>query len=231
MSFTARIIKNEKRKAAGWLTSMGDMLALLLTFFVLLFSVSNLVNQDFISSKTIAEIDELRKVANQFDYSYAVNFTRDPIEQPTRYIYKILAQHTKTIPGFENVNIVLGKGWVNISIYNDLLFHPDGDRLTPAGKILLLDLIDLLNIYKNRMEIIANVSPNTTLLENISSRWILGLAYANTVRQYFFDNGIARSVTISTRTWPIEDQVSLTFSPEEREKLVNRIEIVIYDIK
>ncbi|MCH9853831.1 MAG: hypothetical protein K0U45_10070 [Alphaproteobacteria bacterium] len=231
MSFKAPIVKHEKRKAAGWLSSMGDMLALLLTFFVLLFSVSNLVNQDFISSKTIADIEELRKVANQFDYSYAVDFKRDPIEQPTRYIYKILVQHIKTIPGFENVNIALGKGWINISIYNDLLFHPDGDRLTPAGKILLLDLIDLLIIYKNRIEIVANVSPNSTLLENISSRWILGLAYANTVRQYFFDNGIVRSLAIGTRTRPIAEQVSLTFSPEEREKLVNRIEIVIYDIK
>ncbi len=224
--------KNKGRvKPASWLASMGDMLALMLTFFVLLFSISALVNQEFISAKTITDVDEIRKVANQFNYSYAVNFKRNTLSQPTRYIYKVLTQHMSKIPGFENVNISLGKGWINISIYNNLLFHPRGDRLTPAGKILLLDLIDLLNIYENRMEIIGNVSPKSRLLENIGSRWVLGLAYANTIRQYFFNNGVLRNIAVGTRAWTLDDQVSPTFSPEEREKLINRIEFVIYDIE
>ena len=228
--YKARIFKKHK-KAAGWLSSMGDMLALMLTFFVLLFSISSLVNQEFISTQTISDIDEVRKIANQFNYSYAINFDRDKLTQPTRYIYKVLNQHTKQIPGFENVQISLGKGWINISIYNSLLFHPNGDRLTPAGKILLLDLIDLLDIYDNRIEIIGNVSTEAPLLENITSRWILGLAYANTIRQYLFDNGVVHNLPIGSRAWTLQDQVSLAFSSEEREQLINRIEFVIYDVE
>ncbi len=223
--------KERRRIPASWLGSMGDMLALMLTFFVLLFSMSALVNQEFISAKTITDADEVRKVANKFNYAYSMNFRRNEVSQPTRYIYKVLSQHTAQIPGFENVKITLGKGWIIISIYNSLLFNASGDRLTPAGKILLLDLLDLLKIYKNRIEIVSTVGPEQPLMNNVHTKWILGLAYANTVRQYLFSNGIVRNVPIGSRAWQTQNQISQEFSPEERKKLINRIEFVIYDVE
>ena len=228
---TSNTNKKDRRKPAAWLSSMGDMLALMLTFFVLLFSMSALVNQEFISTRTVVEPSDVRRIANKFNYAYAINLQRNALKQPTRYIYKVISQHTKNTPGFENVKITLGKGWIIISVYNNLLFDDNIIRLSPSGKILLLDLIDLIEIYQNRMEIVSNVGLNPKISSNIDSRWILGLAYANIVRQYLFTNGMTREVEIGSRAWKTQEQISQAFSPEEREQLINRIEFVIYDVE
>lgn len=147
----------DKSGGPNWLDTYADMVTLLLTFFVLLFSISTLDSQKWKvvcrSFENIAEIEEPQQfvvrpkdednpgegVFKGQEESLPVNSTQDikNFDDLYEYFKKYIKEK-----GLENeVQILKGDGFTYITFRNNIFFDGDSYILKPKGKEIL-DVLD-----------------------------------------------------------------------------------------
>lgn len=143
----------KKRKSGGganWMDTYGDMVTLLLCFFVLLFSMSTLdqrkwelLVQSFNpeSVPTVTQTDG-NKGPNA-DPAAAAEAQKD-IDQQMNELYEKLQEYVEQQEAGENISVTQGDGYIFIA-FNDVIFF-DGNSavLRDAGKLVLNDIGGLL---------------------------------------------------------------------------------------
>lgn len=176
--------KSEQRdpveKSPAWLVSMGDVTALMLTFFVMLFSMS------YVKSERWDEIISL------------LNRASDPstVEKPiptsekaipsvevlpglsTDYLHRILQEKLSRDPILASARITPLEGQVVISLPGDVLFASGSDRLNEDAKLAVRELAGVLVQVGNQAEIVGHTDPLPPAEGSYPSNWDLSLARA-----------------------------------------------------
>lgn len=143
----------KKRKSGGganWMDTYGDMVTLLLCFFVLLFSISTLDQRQWellVQSfnpeaiPTVTQTDG-NKGPNA-DPATAAEAQKD-IDQQMNELYEKLMEYVEQQEAGENMSVTQGDGYIFIA-FNDVIFF-DGNSavLRDAGKLVLDDIGALL---------------------------------------------------------------------------------------
>lgn len=141
---------------ANWMDTYGDMVTLLLCFFVLLYSIST-IEQDkwmiFVKSFNRDAIDEIEPVnPGPMDVSDGSGGTNNPVpddnnevDEALEQLYDFLVEYqASSAAAAENVSVSKGDGYVFISFNDSVFFDGNSSVLRPDGKAVLDTIIPAL---------------------------------------------------------------------------------------
>jgi chemotaxis protein MotB len=159
---------------AFWLITYSDMVTLLLSFFLLMYSFSVLTED-----RQQQLVDELRTVAEN---KVRVEHARQDLEQAAR---EIAAQFKKEETFVENTETE-----VTVGLSSEVTFASGDDALSPAGRAALVKVGTILAKLPNTIRIEGHTDSVPVRGGRFSSNWHLSAARAQTVVRLLIANGV-----------------------------------------
>lgn len=132
--------KKPRKKASGgsWMDTYGDMVTLLLCFFVLLYSISTIDQtkwQNFVKSMNPELIEEVESSsASESEQAAEATTELTPIDQQFELMYQNLVSEFQSMGLDAEVSIVKGDGYNFISFQDKVFFTGDSYVLRDEGK-------------------------------------------------------------------------------------------------
>jgi len=217
-----------------WLVTFTDVMALMLTFFVLLYSMSApqeekweamsmalMQKPEVFDAKTFSaasqDVISIDKVSTSkaLDLSYLMSLTA-----------KLLKEKN-----IENVVLIENNERFIISLPSELLFDSGTDYIGIEGKKLLFELGGILTRIKNRIEVVGHSDPRPINSEDgkYASNWELSLGRAASVSSMLKTVGYDRPVTIRGVSSARFDELPLAMDEQQRLALSRRVDIMVMD--
>ena len=182
----ARKKKEECKSVPAWLTSFSDLMSLLLTFFILLYSMSTL------------DITKAMKFLSYFQGEKAQTFQQVSIVKPIQIYTTDLAKKIKKIirrilPIY-GYQIVVTDNYVLIRLFNKVLFKKNSLELTPEAKKALDKIAQIIKNLKGnytvRVEGHTSKDEPTVPMPYIQDSWDLSIRRATAVVRYLISRGV-----------------------------------------
>lgn len=145
-----------KKKSSGgggsnWMDTYGDMVTLLLCFFVLLYSISSIdqqkwmivvrsFNKDAVEIQTGADSTTDKSTPTGDDMP-----ATDAVEQDLTELYEFLASYAAANQEAGDIMVSMGDGYVFISFSDAVFFDGDSTLLREDGKAMLDGIMPALN--------------------------------------------------------------------------------------
>jgi chemotaxis protein MotB len=229
----ARKKKEECKAPPAWLTSFGDLMSLLLTFFILLYSMSTISLEKFYQAiKGIIEafgghyvIYEQRvingkNVPVQMPNMYPKMRTRERIEKKLHEIRQMLQRL-----GIKSEVAKFGTS-IRLRINTDKLFPPGEDRPYPQAIPIIMEICRKLKELDLPLTI-EGFTDNTPIHnKRFPSNWELSAARATAILRLFIQCGYDPKKLSAAGCGPYHP-IAPNTTPEGRAKN-RRIEIVIH---
>ena len=224
----AAMNSRESGRAPAWLTSMGDLIALMLTFFVLLFSLSSLETNQKISILT-SQIESASDIRVRSSLLLQRNVSAVTFSQSfaSHYFAEILRQKLDSDVVLSRAFITNGQDWVAISLPQDVLFLEDGFDLSSNGRIALAVLGDALAPFEARYDIVGHTSPGPVASYLLQSRWELGLWRAVAVDEALKTSSFTHETRVVSHADGAVQVLEKTLSEAQKNRLANRVDILV----
>lgn len=227
--------KEEAAPPSLWLITFTDIMALMLTFFVLLYSMS--VPQE---EKWEELSESVNKGLSKFKSPQSFSGPQDTISIEKLdnsqalnldYLDTLLSDKIRSNANLQNITLIRQSNRLIISLPQDLLFKSGEAEIGLSGKRALFTLGGILERIRNRIEIIGHSDPRPMPEKsgNFSSNWELSLARAVQVSNVLLQVGYTRGVTVRGVSSARYDELPSTISEEKRNDLSRRVDIVIME--
>jgi len=227
-----RRMAGEEQSTSLWLITFTDVMALMLTFFVLLYSMSVPEEKDW---------KEVTKGINsQFTKTYAADWSKgaadevniDKVDfsqaQSLSYLKSILANVIEKDERLKNIVLIPQTDHLIISIPQELLFQSGQAEIFPKGRQVLFSLSNTMSRIRNRIEIIGHTDPRPIQQsETFASNWELSLARAGNVASVLARGGYNRPMIIRGLSSSRYDDLPENMTEEDRLSLARRVDIVV----
>lgn len=231
--------KGEEAKSPGWLTTYGDMVTLLLTFFVFLFSFSTIDVMQF--QKMVFSFKGALGVLTggktfDVDRLIGMGFTgmdAGMLRQQTKYLKEVMQQVERLVER-ENLGGELKLRFTReglvITITESVLFDPGSAVLKPNAVPILLELSKILSGIPNDLRIEGHTD-NTPIRTSIyPSNWELSAARSASVARFLIDRGGIDPRRVAIAGYGQYKPIVPNDTPEHRA-LNRRVDIVILSTK
>lgn len=228
-------LEGEEQSTALWLITFTDIMALMLTFFVLLYSMSvpeeenweditsglqSQFTRTFSSPQSPATQDMVN--IEKIDFSKA---------QDLSYLTSVLANVINKDERLKNLVLIPQSDHLIISVPEDLLFESGQSDVSTQGRQVLFSLGNAMARIKNRIEIIGHSDPRP--IQNTSGRfasnWELSLARAGAVASVLENAGYERFLTVRGLSSARYDNLSEDMDEKERLSLARRVDIIVME--
>lgn len=223
----------ETQSPSLWLITFTDIMALMLTFFVLLYSMSvpeeekwediiESVNSGFSKfespPKFTGALDTI--AIDKLNFSDALNLD---------YLKSIIEDTIAKDEKLKGVIVIPQSDRLIISLPQDLLFESGKDEVGANGKRTVFTLGGLLERIQNRIEVIGHTDPNpiSDSTEGFNSNWNLSLARAAQVANILLQVGYRRPITVRGVSSARFDELPQTIDEDLRYDLSRRVDIVV----
>ena len=149
---------------ANWMDTYGDMVTLLMCFFVLLYSMSTISEDKFralvqsfnpsaleqsnmVSGTEGPLADESEGIGSEFglDEPEEESMDQEDIELALQQLFDTLSQMAQDSGEASNIDVSKGDGYVFISFNNAVFFRGDSYSLEPRGQAILDSVVEGLN--------------------------------------------------------------------------------------
>jgi len=216
----------------AWLTSFGDLMSLLLTFFILLFSMSTINIQKFVLVlKSILTVFRGSSDLQQGMVPEGMKFSPFPKAYPKfkkKEIKKVINQ-VKTFLKSKGLNaqVVDGGDYITIRVFSDGMFDPCSSKINPQAIPAIKYLAEKLKKY-NVSLLIAGHTDNTkpkSCAYLYPTNWELSAARAVNVLRLFLKWGYPLDKLSAAGFGPYHP-IAPNDTPEHR-KLNRRVEFTI----
>jgi len=171
----------------GWLVSFGDLMSLLLTFFILLYAMSTV------------DITKALKFLSYFQGEPNYKPQKISVVPPivpfaTNVAEKIKKRIKRLLPSYA-FQIAITTKYAMIRLFDDVLFEDNGYRLTPKAKKTLDEIAKVLRILQEKEKFFIKVQGHATLEEethpkDIQDAWDLSIKRAEAVAFYLMKKGV-----------------------------------------
>ncbi len=216
-----------------WLITFTDVMALMLTFFVLLYSMSVPKEEEW-SHMTAALNMEFNKFYNsKWDRATQDSINIEKLDFSSAldldYLTALVQQLIENEGGLTNVVLIPQKDRLIVSLPSDLLFDVGKADVKDEGSKALFSLGGALSRIKNRIEVIGHSDPRPIQAESgeFASNWELSLARGLRVAGILENVGYRRSITVRGLSSARYDELRGEMAEEERLDLARRVDIVI----
>lgn len=144
-----KIKKKSGSGGANWMDTYGDMVTLLLCFFVMLYSMSSVDQNRWLalvqSFNPDAVIAETATGGNGEEEG--VTLSRAQVEQEMEELYQNIVEYVQGEGMGSQVTVTKGSGYVFITFDDTVFFGPDSAVLLDSGKSVLDGIIQSLRPY------------------------------------------------------------------------------------
>lgn len=213
----------------AWLVTFTDLVSLMLTFFVMLFSMSSV------------QVDKWKEMIETL--SQALNPAREePIVAPTSkfnirmvlrkravnldYLMAVLEEKTVEDPVLSRSRLLHLDDRIVVSLPGDLLFGPTSALPSERARAALFHLGGVLASINNQILVQGHTDPAPLESGNYDGNWEISVAravaVANALRRAGYPEPIVAQGFAATRFDLLPD-----LPPEERTRLARRVDIVI----
>lgn len=216
-----------------WLVSFTDVMALMLTFFVLLFAMSNPKQEEWDQFT-----QNIHKNFNRFEGSMQnrgreegvsidkVNFSQ---ALDIRYLKSIVGNLLKEEKSLHGVRLLNTGRSLIISLPHDLLFDTGAANIKDEANKALFIIAGTLGRIKNRIEIVGHADPRPLSGSRFASNWQLSLSRAANVAGVLENMGYDSPIIIKGQGSGRFDDIPDSFSVAERLDLSRRVDIVVME--
>ena len=171
----------------GWLVSFGDLMSLLLTFFILLYAMSTVDITKALKFLSYFQGEPNYKPQKISVVPPIVPLTTDVAEKVKKRIKRLLPSHA--------FQIAITTKYAMIRLFDDILFEDGGYRLTPKAKRALDEVAKVLKDLQKREKFYIKVQGHATLQEkthpaDIQDAWDLSIKRAEAVALYLMKKGV-----------------------------------------
>ncbi|HHH72652.1 MAG TPA: flagellar motor protein MotB, partial [Sulfuricurvum sp.] len=188
----ARKKKQECKEAPAWLTSFGDLMSLLLTFFILLYSMSVISLEKFnLSIQGITEAFGGRKMVAQHQLVKGQKVSLDfpdmypKVKNGKKIRKKLNATLEKLREAGIDGEIEAHGTMMRLRLFTDNMFAPGSATPSEAVRPLISDLAAKLKPSELRMEIEGHTDSSPIRSARFGSNWALSAARAVSVLRLF----------------------------------------------
>ncbi len=183
----ARKKKEECPSAPAWIISFSDLMSLLLTFFILLYSMSVLDIKKLMKFLWYFQGEEVTFASKTVAVLPPINLLpKDVAKEVKKRIQRVLPIHAYQIAVIEN--------YVLIRLFNDITFKKDDYHLTDKSKTALTKISEVLKaLSKDDLEIrIEGHTSSDKVKKNpdIKDAWDLSVKRAVSVAQFLIKSGV-----------------------------------------
>tara|TARA_R110001592_G_scaffold27763_13_gene102735 strand:- start:24871 stop:25719 length:849 start_codon:yes stop_codon:yes gene_type:complete len=217
-----------------WLITFTDVMALMLTFFVLLYAMSTPQEEKW---EDIS--DALTYKSGAFDAAAFNAGSQDVISldkiDKTRaleldYVQTLIAGLLKQRQIDDVLLVQNGKRLV-ISLPSELLFESGKADVGVEGKKVIFELGGVLSRVKNRIEVIGHTDPSPVGATGgtYTTNWQLSLARAASVSRVLRDVGYEREMTVRGVSSARYDELPDAVPEKERYALSRRVDVIVMD--
>lgn len=206
-------------------------MALMLTFFVMLFAMSNPKQEDW--------QDFQQKVQKQFNKFYGQPLNRGQqddisIEKVNlnqaldlNYLRELIDKQLEQQKDLSVVRLMPQPGTLLMSLPEDLLFEPGSSAVSDEGAKALYAIAQLLDRFKNRIEVMGHADPRPVTGGEYASNWELSLSRAAFVAATLENYGYSRPITVRGYSSGRYDDIPSSIPTEGRLSLSRRVDIAI----
>lgn len=217
---------------AQWLVTFADLAAVLVAFFVLMFSMSE-VDTD----RWNGAVDALDR---QFDLTREAEQPRPVAERNITqliaedgldlgYLRRILAGHIAEQPILEGARLRESDGALIVTLPAGLLFESGGTRIGDAGRGSIFVLAGALGRIDNDIEVVGHADPRRIRNGGQDTNWELSLARAAAVARALNAAGISRTIRVAGAGAGRFDEIAPDLPEARRHELARRVDIVVRD--
>lgn len=216
----------------GWIIIFADLLALMLTFFVLIFSMNAIQYEDWQSVVTSLS-DHLNpsraEISKQSWEGRDTTKVYDPYAISLDYLQTVLGQKTETEEILSGISLYRLEDSLVITLPVDQLFESRAIRLSRQGKLMLSELSLLMRQLSNRISVVGHTDLTVPNGRFFSSTWDLSLNRASVVAGGMAEAGYTGQIAAlgygDSRFQDIDNSIALS----DRYRLARRIDVIVHD--
>ena len=216
-----RVNPADEAGSSLWLITFTDIMALMLTFFVLLYSTAGFTKQ---FSPTFAE--RWNRGKQETINIEKVDFTN---ALPLTYLVKVISNNIDNDENLQNIVLIPQKDHLIVSVPTELLFESGQAEVSDQGKQALFTLGNTMTRIRNRIEIIGHTDPRPIRESGgeFASNWELSLARAGSVAAILRNAGYERDMIVRGLASARYEDLPKDMDEEERLSFARRVDIVV----
>jgi len=219
-------------KPPAWLISMGDVTALMLTFFVMLFSMS------YVKSEKWDEVTSLlnRKLQpTDLTKPAPISEMNIPSVQvlpglSTDYLHRILSEKLAADPILSQAVLTPLESTMVISLPSEAMFDTGQDSLSEEAVRAISDLAAVLILVGNQIEVVGHADPLPPEDGPYANNWELSLARALKVANVLTEAGYTGRFAAIGRGDSRFRHLDPRIPEEKRYALSRRVDVVLYSV-
>lgn len=225
----AQIDPEEVAAERAWLVTFTDLVSLILTFFVLLFSMSNVNVGDWQNiidslSRTLRPTPEKIVKAQTATFNIGTIYRRQAID--LNYLSSVIEEGIKDIELLSDTQVMLLEDRLVIALPGDLLFQPGRAEMTERAREAMFVFGGLLGNIDNEIGVNGHTDPAPPAGSEYASNWELSTgraaAVANALRAAGYKNDIIAFGYAASRYNQLP-----RVADETRRALARRVDIVV----
>lgn len=217
-------------KSASWMITFADLIMLLITFFVLLFSMSQVKTEKW-QSVIEALSDRLNPISASAKIAPSAELNARRVFEPKLlgldYLDTMLAEKAAADP-------VLGQSVIQrlddrlvISLPGRTLFAPGSAELAPDARDAIAALGALLQYVDNRIDVNGHTLAGAEPTAIFESHWELSLARALVVAEVLREAGLSQRITALGFADSRRHDISRALPEWRRRELARRVDVVL----
>lgn len=216
----------------AWLLTFADLVSLLITFFVLLYSMKVVDEKKW---------DQLRGAfSGVFSVRDAIVFVRPESESSVEqfqlvesdnlsYIENLLATRFSWNEMLKDIKMThkTAENQLVISLPNAAMFGPSNAEISPEGQEIIRETAEVLRHLDNRVEVAGYTDPYPVISTVYPTNWELAMLRALQVRRILKNQGVEVPPAVSYGDSRF-DEINILDTPAERSLAARRVEIIIH---
>lgn len=225
--------KDSPPNSAGWMLTFADLLALLLTFFVLLFSMNSVQSQQWeeIVNTFAEELNPKRSKVN-VDDNISVETVKGRVERglSLEYLEGILRARTTNSRVLRNVMIGRKYDRLYLSFLGEDVFVDNSiATMKPQVQNALFEIGGALGQINNQIIVVGHADSRSPLNKRYISKWEVSLERAHAFATILSESGYRKPISITgygdTGFTLLDESMPL----QGRYEMLNRVDIIILD--
>ncbi|MEM6781909.1 MAG: flagellar motor protein MotB, partial [Pseudomonadota bacterium] len=222
-----------------WLVSFTDVMALMLTFFVLLFAMSNPKKEDWedFTTNVKEQFSRYYGLALNAGQQDSINIQKVNFEEARdlRFIQQLMNEQLEQVETLRRINVIPQPpnaerpSRLIVSLPSDLLFESGSAAIRDEGSSALFDLQVFLDRIPNRLEVIGHADPRPIPAgSEFPSNWELSLTRAASVAAALENYGYGKDLTMRGQSSGRFQELPDDLTTSEKLSLSRRVDIVIF---
>lgn len=218
-----------------WLISMTDLMGIVLTFFVLLYTMSEIKKPDATMGTpppekiTFSEMGTYMGAAQMAGENDTISINKIEYNQALNlgYLKAVLENLADDIPVLKSVRLIedTSNQRLILTLPQDLLFDKGQSEINSQGRAGVTALTEVLRHIPNGIEVVGHADPS--LAKSGTTNWDISLSRALSVARLMSSAGYSRTLPVMGLSSGLYEQLPTTLSQAQRESMSRRVDLII----